>query len=295
MGLIALDCKKCGANLQVDEESSTYTCKYCQTVHERDYSNGATPTPQSLVVMAERSLSRGEYGKAMQFVEQGLAIDPHHTELLALEDVTREKLESLTINQDIQLAEELEQIDIESEAEQNCLQAEFILNELQANLKVYGSNSSFKTPSPADVDLALQYINRSLELCPNDTKYLNLKALLLGEGLNNKDAAIALLEKALKNNPNDITLKNNLEQFKSSGCFIATAAFGSPMAIEVDVLRVWRDKSLLRSPWGKKFVAVYYVISPPIAKFIATRSMHRRVTRWLLRPLVRVVVRKYSK
>ncbi|MEI6088662.1 MAG: CFI-box-CTERM domain-containing protein [Bacteroidota bacterium] len=283
MGLIALSCKKCGASLQVDEESATYTCKYCKTVHELEYSNGATPTPQSLLVMAERSFSRSEYGKAMQYIEEGLSIEPHHGELLSLEQKTREKLASLTMQTG-------EQIGKVAEAEQYHLKAQFILAEVQACIKVYGSNSSYKIKNPANVDLALKYIERSIELCPKNAAYLNTKALLLMEGKGDKEAAALLLKKAHWLNPRDITVKNNLDIAKSKGgCFIATAAFGTPFASEVHVLRIWRDESLLQSSLGKTFVAMYYKISPPIAKFISTRIMLKRIVRWLLIPLIRTV------
>ena len=295
MGLIALDCAKCGARLQVDDQTPTYTCKYCHTVHERDYSNGAAPTPQSLRIMAERSIANAEYGKAMQFIEQGLAIDPNYGELLALEVKAREGLASLAESHRSQTADELKQIGNHGEAEQYHLQAQFILTELQVNKKVYGSNSALTGATPANVDLALQYIDRSIELFPDSPVDLNLKALLLWEGKGNTEGATALLEKAAALNPRDINIQNNLKASKSSSCFIATAAFGTPFALEVDVLRTWRDQRLLISYWGKCFVALYYRISPPIANIIATRPALKRITRWWLAPLVKVLSHKYSR
>jgi tetratricopeptide (TPR) repeat protein len=246
--------------------------------------------------MAERSIANGEYGKAMQFIEQGLVIDPHHSELLALELKARDGLTSLAESHLSQTADELKQIGNRGEAEQYHLQAQFILNELQANKKVYGSNSSLTGATPANVDLALQYIDRSLELFPDSPVYLNLKALLLWEGNGNKESATALLEKAAALNPRDINIQNNLNALKSSAspCFIATAAFGTPFALEVDVLRNWRDQHLLLSSWGKSFVTVYYRISPPIANFIATRPALKHMTRRFLMPLVKVLAHKYS-
>jgi tetratricopeptide (TPR) repeat protein len=103
-----------------------------------------------------------------------------------------------------------------AEAEDYCLQAEFVLNELQANLQVFGSNSSWSGAVPANVDLAVQYINRSLEHYPENPRYINVKALLLAEGLKDKKSAIKLLEKALAINPRDINIANNLKVFKGS-------------------------------------------------------------------------------
>ncbi len=127
----------------------------------------------------------------MQFIEQGLAIDSHHGELLALEIRTRAGLASLTESHLHQTAKELRQIEIRGEADHYHLEAQFILNGLQANNEVFGSNSASTGAIPANVGLALQYIDRSLELFPNDPVYLNVKALLLWEGKGNKRGAAA--------------------------------------------------------------------------------------------------------
>lgn len=52
-------------------------------------------------------------------------------------------------------------------------------------------------------------------------------------------------------------------------CLIATAAYGTPMAKQIEILRRFRDGYLLTNPWGQALVAVYYRMSPPIAKFVA--------------------------
>lgn len=67
----------------------------------------------------------------------------------------------------------------------------------------------------------------------------------------------------------------------SSSCFIATAACGSESAAEVVLLRL-RDRYLLRRPWGRRFVAFYCRVSPPIARVVASSGMARRITRMLL-------------
>ena len=62
-------------------------------------------------------------------------------------------------------------------------------------------------------------------------------------------------------------------------CFIATAAYGSPAAEEIDILRQFRDEFLLHNPPGKAFVAVYYATSPPIAEFISRHEVLRTAVR----------------
>ncbi len=72
----------------------------------------------------------------------------------------------------------------------------------------------------------------------------------------------------------------------SSACFIATAAFGSPMAEEVNYLRAFRDRFLRTNKLGRRFVAFYYRKSPPIADYIREREHLRALVRVGLYPLI---------
>ena len=75
-----------------------------------------------------------------------------------------------------------------------------------------------------------------------------------------------------------------------SPCFIATAAYGTPTAEQIDVLREFRDVVLLESTVGSQFVALYYQLSPPIADFISGSSFLRTLVRELLvDPIVWIV------
>jgi hypothetical protein len=76
----------------------------------------------------------------------------------------------------------------------------------------------------------------------------------------------------------------------SGGCFIATAAYGTPSAEQIDVLREFRDSVLLESTAGSVFVSLYYQLSPPVADFIAANEPLRTMVRELLvDPIVWVV------
>ena len=76
------------------------------------------------------------------------------------------------------------------------------------------------------------------------------------------------------------------QQPPQDGCFIATAAYGSDMAREVQVLREFRGRWLMTNAPGRAFVGFYYRNSPPIAELIRDRDGARAAVRIGLSPLV---------
>lgn len=69
-------------------------------------------------------------------------------------------------------------------------------------------------------------------------------------------------------------------------CFIATAAYGSPYAKEVQFLRNFRDLKLKSTPGGNAFVDfyenIYYVFSPSIAEKMQRSATVKNVIRWII-------------
>ena len=74
------------------------------------------------------------------------------------------------------------------------------------------------------------------------------------------------------------------------GCFIATAAYGTDTAKQLDILREFRDAVLLPNSLGARLVSLYYKTSPPIADFISQHESLRTVVRvGLVDPVVRIL------
>lgn len=69
-------------------------------------------------------------------------------------------------------------------------------------------------------------------------------------------------------------------------CFIATAAYGSPLASEVGALRQMRDRYLLPQVVGRGWVAAYYDVGGRFAAWLAPHPQLRAAVRVMLWPLV---------
>jgi len=74
-----------------------------------------------------------------------------------------------------------------------------------------------------------------------------------------------------------------------SPCFIATAAYGTPLHEDINVLRKFRDEYLMPNPVGQAMVKLYYTTSPPVADLIrANEGLRTAVRDGLVKPLVEV-------
>jgi endonuclease YncB( thermonuclease family) len=71
-----------------------------------------------------------------------------------------------------------------------------------------------------------------------------------------------------------------------ASCFIATAAYGSPLDPHVKILRRFRDTYLLTNKLGRRFVRIYYSYSPVIADYISKHDNLKAITRFTLLPII---------
>ena len=78
----------------------------------------------------------------------------------------------------------------------------------------------------------------------------------------------------------------------TSKCFIATAVYGDHDAIEVQMLRSFRDEYLMNNIVGRLFVSFYCRVSPVLADAIRQRLLPRKpIELFMMRPVLRVVSR----
>ncbi len=86
--------------------------------------------------------------------------------------------------------------------------------------------------------------------------------------------------------PEGYSALNSADGGGGGGCFIATAAFGSPMEKHVQILKDFRDIYLLKSRPGIAFVKTYYKYSPQIADVIAQHGVLKSIVKAGLMPFV---------
>lgn len=74
------------------------------------------------------------------------------------------------------------------------------------------------------------------------------------------------------------------------GCFIATAAYGTPVHEDLDVLRDFRDNVLKKNWLGQRFVDWYYANGPTMANWVSKSETRKSLVRNLfIKPAVFVL------
>jgi len=76
------------------------------------------------------------------------------------------------------------------------------------------------------------------------------------------------------------------KSFWELDCFIASAAYGSPLHPYVETLRDFRDKYLMPSKIGRKMVSFYYKYSPFVADLISKNKVLKATVRHHLLPVI---------
>ena len=69
-------------------------------------------------------------------------------------------------------------------------------------------------------------------------------------------------------------------------CFVATAAYGTPLASEISSLRRLRDRHMANNVLGRAFVSAYGSVGPKLAGIIRQHEGLRAASRALLAPAV---------
>jgi len=143
-------------------------------------------------------------------------------------------------------------------------------------------------------DMALEYYQKTLRLNSQDEYALTNIGTIMEERGQYEDA-LEYYQEAIEVNPEFVTALQNERTVKAKieeggGCLIATAAFGSEMAPQVQFLRELRDNTVLQTTSGTTFMngfnQFYYSFSPQIADYERENPVFKEAVKVSLTPLL---------
>jgi hypothetical protein len=163
-------------------------------------------------------------------------------------------------------------------------------NDAQLSYRVYyKAGAPFETVSEADGEKPAGVGSHSLSitgLTLDTTYYVRVAAV----DENDNESALSSGNNV---SATTVPVTDFLEHYKDEGggesggfCFIATAAYGTPLAAHVGLLREFRDRVLAPTALGRRFVSLYYAYSPALAHGILRHPWLQAPVRVLLFPLV---------
>lgn len=82
------------------------------------------------------------------------------------------------------------------------------------------------------------------------------------------------------------SLESNYDKEQNSGCYIATAVYGSYDCPEVWTLRRYRDYILSETWYGRTFIKIYYSTSPMLVKWFGNTKWFKAIWKFKLDKLV---------
>jgi len=74
-------------------------------------------------------------------------------------------------------------------------------------------------------------------------------------------------------------MNTNSTEDESSGCYVATAVYGSYNCPQVWTLRRFRDNTLAEIWYGRAFIKIYYAISPTLVKWFGDTEWFKKMWR----------------
>jgi len=126
-------------------------------------------------------------------------------------------------------------------------------------------------------------------------KTVNSDGVKSGKWFQNGDPTIDLSDTTRGYDPDSEIWKTSAENrplTASSGydCFVATAAYGTPLAIEIQILREFRDKHMMKHEIGKHFIYWYESNGPKLAALLNRHPKLKPLVRqFIIQPIIYLI------
>ncbi len=277
MGMVALKCPGCGANIELDDSREFGFCNYCGTKVMQDKivveHHGSVKVDNSEYVEkflqnAHRALQKEDWEEVEKYynlVEQNapnnmeaVFFSSYGKAMLAMSDSDyfkrQQKFEVL--NKSMSVISDYYEVTNENKEE--------VLRKISAYIKkmyeitfVYQRQSIDAVGAVRSLSGAVGTKSWCVGLL-NSTKSTFLEEL---KQISEKHDDEFIKELIKENSP------ESSQQNSSGGCYVATAVYGSYDCPQVWTLRRYRDNQLASTWYGRAFIHTYYAISPTIVKW----------------------------
>ena len=327
MGMIALKCPQCGADIQLDDTREFGFCNYCGTKVMQDKvvveHTGAVVIDESdalekLYKAARNARDASDDLTALRHYENLSAKDPdnwepvYYSAVLKTSNITNGEIGSATIlisnclPKTISLIANLETNEqkksaVEEVVDDVCIRAQWLDKcSYQYYLSIQSatnlSNYKNRTLNIANMVRKCGVIIETFgDMTDNDYKSLVIKCFKQAIYINNSYGTRSPYIGNLYDDESLERISNEIRKYdpsfppfqkKQSGCYVATAIYGSYNCPEVWTLRRFRDNSLALTWYGRLFITLYYAISPTIVKWFGQRKWFNKMWRGKLDRMV---------
>ena len=176
---------------------------------------------------------------------------------------------------------------IESSLEENLLEIV-----LPANL--VGENLTFMIMSVPNSITQTSQLSDTLEIIPKTIHYSESNTFVTlefnGMGTHYLTISESTYQNAQQTDDSNDKASEDFTESNGGGCLIATAAFGSEMAPQIQLLRELRDNIILQTQSGATFMTglnqFYYSFSPAIADYERENPVFKEAVKLTLTPLL---------
>lgn len=326
MSLVAMKCPACGADIELDDSREFGFCNFCGTKvmqdkivveHKGNVKIDNSDYVEKFLQNARRAKQKEDWEETEKYYNLVEQNEPTNIEAIFYSSYGKARLSM--VDNDIFKREQICNVLCNSISviddnynSKNSEENQKIISKMNLDLfSMYGT--SFVYTEKTDgyggrsdnrnetyylfANMALHFIESLENIIKIDDqiiywkiiyeqyKYLSSNQGLTVESRNrNRDLAISVGNQIHDKDPSFVV--DDIEVAKKSGCYVATAVYGSYDCPQVWTLRRYRDNTLAESWYGRAFIKTYYAVSPTIVKWFGETEWFNKMWRGKLDKMV---------
>lgn len=314
----AMICELCGSN-DIIKQDGVYVCQHCGTKYSVEEAKkligvvkiDRTDETEKMLVLARRARDENNNENAAKYYDEVLRNDPTNWEASFYQvyfqamscKIMNISNAAYSVANNISGTMKLIREYVAEEAQEEAITEVIARSSLIANMLAQGAKNHYNNYSTVDGALT-EYMGRAVaaglilseveEALKNE--FANKPKLLLAaqKALLSFISEYAMVYDAQYRSTQISRLTNEITQQDSSytppevktGCYVATAVYGSYDCPQVWTLRRYRDFSLAKTWHGRLFIHAYYAISPTIVKWFGETRWFKNMWRAKLDKMV---------